>query len=50
MHASHQLVSTVRGGADPEGRRQADYPQDAVKKDQAGRTHQEPRRKNLINN
>ena len=47
MHASHQLVvSTVRGrdGADPESHLQVAYPQDAVKKERAGKTHQEPRR------
>ena len=46
MHASHQLVSTVLGqdGAAPESHLQVAYPQDAVTKEQAGKTHQEPRR------
>ena len=46
MHASLQLASTVqgRGGADSESHRQAAYPQDAVIKERAGKTHQEHRR------
>ena len=50
MHANHQLASTVRGreGVDQESQLQADYLPDAVQKEQAGNTHQEPRR-GLVN-